>query len=897
MLLMIWTQLGRRGGRTVALGAAILVASLGFTVLTASARTSQLRTIGSVQAHARTVYDILVRPPGARSTAEVSQGLIAPGLLSASAGGISLAQWRRIQHVPGVEVAAPIAVLGYVAPHVHLILDTPQSGLRHASTVRVDAEWSDPPSPPRAANPQFWYVAAQAAGAPGKPPAEDSTCGPPTADASSSAGTTVVTAPSTFNCSFSVADLTREDSTVHSGVAVVYPFPLLLVAVDPAAEDTLDGLGTASSPGALTALTRSPKTGESDIGTITEVPVLMASKSPVGGSVTVGVRMLPDPANRAVAAGRPLSVLERMTGPVVTQHTFTAQAAYQQLRSAMSRFTPRWSAPGFTTQYWTAGAPKLAVGSGGVLQASTVQNDIKRLWVDPSYFSVAPVGADDTQFRPLALERDSVEGGHISGGPMLTRVGDFESSKLTGLADDTARILAGWDTVLTTGADAASRDALHDRPVSPSTAMGALVAPPPLMVTSIADMDPMLAGNWHPTQRSATPITAVRVRVSGVTGVDAASRARVRLAAERIRQATGLVVDVTVGASATTKTLSEPAGKFGRPALLLHQPWVKMGVATAIIAAVDKKSVVLFALILVVSALTVANSVFASVRERRTELGVLASLGWQRRHLFAIVAGEIATVAVCSGVLAGIVGMAVGRPLGTQIGVGRAALAVPVAALVALTAGVLPAWSAARSEPMAAIQPVVSRPRKASRVRSVGGMGRTNVTRNLGRTLVAALGLLIGVAGFTVLLAITLGFQGAFVGTVLGDAIIVQARGVDYAAVTAILVLAGLGVANVLYLSIRDRGPELATLHAIGWERRHLDRMLLTEGMAIAALGALPGATLGILGALALTGSLSPASLAAGGIGILVALLVTMAASVLSTGFVHRLPITVLLTE
>lgn len=562
------------------LGLAILVAALGFTVLTASSEASRLQTVGTVQAHARTVYDILVRPQGARSAAETSQGLVAPGLLSSSTGGISLAQWRQIQGVPGVDVAAPIAVLGYVAPHAVAAVTTGQAGSKQASTVRVNADWSIPGSRSRSANPQYIYVSAQAAGAAGSPPSQSSTCGSnSTGGGPLPPGSTVVTASSSVVCLFVPAATTDiNGATITALARVPYPFPMLLVAVDPAAESQLDGLDRASSPSALAALTRPPKSGSSNGELVTEVPVLMAAHSPVSSSVTVTVRRLPDRASGAILAGKPPAALAQMSGPVVAQQTFTSEAAYQQMRASMSRFSDRLGAPGLLTQYWSVGRPTFTTGSTGSLLARPVSNDLTKLWVDPSDFSVAPVGSDDTQFRSLTLHRQIADArSGIGGLPSLTRVGDFDPSKLTNLNDATAQILAGWDTVPTTGADAASKAALGDRPVPPSSNMGALVSPPPLMVTTIGAMNPVVGGDWQPSGQSATPITAVRVRVKDVTGVDPASRARVRLAAQRIQEATGLAVDVTVGSSATTKTISEPAGKFGRPALLLHQPWVRRG--------------------------------------------------------------------------------------------------------------------------------------------------------------------------------------------------------------------------------------------------------------------------------------------------------------------------------
>ena len=110
---LAWSQLRFRPGRALALLAGMLVAATAFTVLTAAARTAQIRTIGTVNAHFQPAYDILVRPAGARSSLESATGTVQPDFLSGIYGGITMAQWHQIQQIAGVQVAAPIAMVGY----------------------------------------------------------------------------------------------------------------------------------------------------------------------------------------------------------------------------------------------------------------------------------------------------------------------------------------------------------------------------------------------------------------------------------------------------------------------------------------------------------------------------------------------------------------------------------------------------------------------------------------------------------------------------------------------------------------------------------------------------------------------------------------------------------------
>ena len=133
---LAWWQARFRPARTLALIAGVLVAAAAFTVLTAASRTAQLRTTGAVSANFQPAYDILVRPKGARTAQENRTGTVQPDFLSGIYGGITMAQYHQIQQIPGVQVAAPIAMVGYAqlnARHVRA------GARRRARPVRLPA--------------------------------------------------------------------------------------------------------------------------------------------------------------------------------------------------------------------------------------------------------------------------------------------------------------------------------------------------------------------------------------------------------------------------------------------------------------------------------------------------------------------------------------------------------------------------------------------------------------------------------------------------------------------------------------------------------------------------------------------------------------------------------------
>jgi hypothetical protein len=88
-----------------------------------------VRTLGTVSANFKAAYDILVRPKGARTALESKTGTVQPDFLSGLYGGITMAQYRQIQQVPGVQVAAPIAMAGYAELNASRFVPVPKGAL------------------------------------------------------------------------------------------------------------------------------------------------------------------------------------------------------------------------------------------------------------------------------------------------------------------------------------------------------------------------------------------------------------------------------------------------------------------------------------------------------------------------------------------------------------------------------------------------------------------------------------------------------------------------------------------------------------------------------------------------------------------------------------------------
>jgi ABC-type antimicrobial peptide transport system permease subunit len=216
---------------------------------------------------------------------------------------------------------------------------------------------------------------------------------------------------------------------------------------------------------------------------------------------------------------------------------------------------------------------------------------------------------------------------------------------------------------------------------------------------------------------------------------------------------------------------------------------------------------------------------------------------------------------------------------------------------VAVAGGLLPAWRAARADPVSSVRPPVLAVRRAHHPRGITSLALLNVARTPGRTLIGVASLAIGIAALTMLIAVTVAFRGQIAGSLLGNAVTVQVRGVDYAAAGATAALGALAVADVVFLNIRERAAELATMRSFGWREGALARLVTTEGAVIGVIGSLAGAGLGLAGAAWLAGQLPARLLAIAAAAVAAGAVITAAATLLPAALLRRLPAAHLLGE
>jgi putative ABC transport system permease protein len=558
------------------------------------------------------------------------------------------------------------------------------------------------------------------------------------------------------------------------------------------------------------------------------------------------------PKGAAYDSGRQFA--EGLKGAVVERRTESVLPLYERIVAGVSdpSFAP-WKGLLPTDGFWTASPVRYRTLGPDRLAPLPTRNSTE-VWSTTSglAYTKPPMDNADVQFRPLHLRKklnQSIVDDLVN--PSMEVVGRFDPSRLPGFSPLSRVPLETYYPAVLVPGDAASRAALKGGSYLPDQNVGGYVSQPPLVLTTFAALKRYFFNPKYflglPDAVRKAPIGAIRIRVSGVKGPDALSIARIKVVAGRIHERAGLQVDITAGSSPHPVLIDLPAGKFGRPALTLKEGWSKKGVSVSFLNALDRKRLGFLILILATSAFVVANGAFASVRQRRREIGTLLCLGWAQRQIFSAVLSELALVGLVAGLLGAGLAAAGSAAFSLSLSVWQTLLVVPLALLLALVAGLLPAWRASRLLPLDAVRPAIAGELEGRRVRHLLGLALVNLRRVPARSLVAAGGLTVGVGALTLLVGIDQSFQGTLVGTLLGSAISLQVTGLDFLAVGLIVGLSALALADVLYVNLRERQAELVTLKTFGWSDRHLQELIALEALLLGAVGSVVGAFAGIL--------------------------------------------------
>src|SRR5919202_1533608 len=533
----VLSQLRHRPGRMLALGVAILAASASFVLLAAAAKTSGLRVTGSVKSNFRPAYDVLVRPRRSSTPLERADRLVRDNYLSGIFGGISLKQYREIKATPGVEVAAPIANVGYVLPWGEIPISIRRFLDRDpVQLYRLRLEWvaHNGSSVYPTGNLYVYYnrlhrfVAEPVGDYPGSPKEVVPGLGPLDVCGGFSASIRHVASPFNspdrlFCFSARTPQVNRNnfwnDHAAPKNVGAIAQgvYPILLSAIDPVQEERLVDLDRAVVSGRY--LDDADRVFLQNVGQFRRryVPVMVSTRPYVREKLRVTVERLrvrrPSDVPRLLVAGpcrRPFipcprgetveppagwprdttaySFLTSQPGAVVGRVEAPISVGYRGLLSGGS--VVRGFKTTYTANYWTVSETRYRRGGRGVLEplvtANSVQAYANPVYAETGFFQV-PADNRDLQFRRLRTHAGSgrILSGNVSAAPNFAIVGRYDPAKLPGFSPLSKVPLETYYPPLLEPVGTRSARTLGGRPLAPTQNLGDYIQQPPLMLTTI----------------------------------------------------------------------------------------------------------------------------------------------------------------------------------------------------------------------------------------------------------------------------------------------------------------------------------------------------------------------------------------------------------------------------
>lgn len=866
--------LGRRiGSLTAALG--LLTATFGFIVLAGTSKTAEAVLIGDIAKGWQTPYDLLVRPPGSANQLETTAGLIRPNFLSGLNGGITADQLNLIRKIPSVEVAAPIAVVGYEDFPASFVFDlgaqagaAPLSALRLSPTIAADAGMSHIALPPvyLIGSREGTVVVTQNQL---KTSAGSVSCNEGFLTLEPDEGGTPLCVAPNYSCpgvNVTICGASQPPGVPvgRPWIEVTFPEPLLLAGIDPVAEAQLDGLNHCVSSGHYFQNDGSLVKATTVGGATQTAPLLFSDRTFIQEDVRLEVARAANPSGLLHGvAPKDLQAWTSMA-PV----SFTADQAYR-----MSLQTGSWQNGFANPNLWVARQVHYDAASSATLAARSTPPDLSIyangiVGAEVSPINLAPPEATDVWFRSVATLPFSNTG---SSPLAFNQTGTYNPD-----------CLPGFNPLAGAGMEAYAPPTVQlpdGRTLGPTRSMGGYVNAPPVMLTSLDGaraMDDPKAFAGAPGDKF---ISAIRIKVGGTGVPGQAAEGRLTRVAAAIHDQTALQVDIVKGSSVRTLGIELSAGVFGRPQLSVTEKWSVKGVAFRFASAVQSQNLAVFTLILVGAMVLIGQTAYTAVRTRRREFGMLRAMGWPAGSVGWLVETEMILLGLAVGIAALPTGLALTHWLHVGIATWQWLAAVPLAVLVAAFAALVPAVTASRGLTIDVIRGG-GRIQRSRLPASILGLG---IRELLGAWRPeAALGIAAVTIGAALLGAVVL-VEGAFRGqldvTVLGTYLSAEVQPFHVVLAGLALAIGALAAAEVVTLSYLERQAGFAALRALGWSRFAIVQVVLGQALAFGVVGGLTGGLLVVAGGLLIGASLATVVLA--GLGAVCAGLAATALAVL----------------
>ncbi len=838
----------------------LILISMGVSLFFTLNEMNRDQALEQVQDYWRTDYDILVRPAGSTFLYdEAGNRLVEPNFLSGQQGGITDEQLELINSIDGIEVAAPVAFLGYFPVGMLIegeaVDDDPANAeapwlvYKNVRTFTMTDGWQE-----AVASDTLYDIENH------------------TDDFSMESYTGVLSFtgengekyPLPQSITSIYANLSGGENKVrlsgketwesrlayfeHENMQPIYQYNglfnlyLPVAAIDPQAEQALVGLEDALQEGRYLSFTDTYRIPNDSYSYF--IPVLINESSFQNISINIKTYRLTDPAQENLSlslSSGGITYLEGMQSELLGEKTTTLHDYFLQY---IRVFMKQGGLVGGTIWDYLRPSPVQYTQTAGQKAA---------LSISPSgvswYGPIPGVSVDPAQgaFRKALRDDFVLVEKHMGYSFGFAPVGIYDLAGLGGSTiNQVPQELYSAPTALLRE-DGDGNVLQQEVTIIPTNNPLGYLSQPPVMLTTLSAAKFLAQRDDY--------ISAVRIRVAGVETAGEASQRKIEKVAREIEELTGLQVDITLGSSPQTMLVDVQGSEKVQALGKLEELWVRQLVGITLQRDFTRFDSLLFAAMFFSFAVFLYSSVSLNLIGREQEIGVLKTIGWKDRRILGYLLSEALLLALVVGCIACLGTLGVTAWLGQPIALNRAVWIFPLMLGLFILGTAIPFIQASRRTPLSLLQQgeLHEGSGKASAF-NMRSLTSRNISKQRLRFATATLGLIPAFLALILFLFITMIMAGELSGSLLGQHIQVLIQPYHYWVMALIWLVCQLILLNVNAINLNKRKGEIGVLLTAGWKPATilftflketlysaLDSGLLAAGLAVGVLSLLQG--------------------------------------------------------
>lgn len=360
---------------------------------------------------------------------------------------------------------------------------------------------------------------------------------------------------------------------------------------------------------------------------------------------------------------------------------------------------------------------------------------------------------------------------------------------------------------------------------------------PPNIITTIEATEMLTNGN---------SISSIRIKINGVDGVGETSQKRVESIAKEIADKTGLVTVVTLGSSPqpTITEIQKGDSTLG----WIEQPWINIGNAITIFRETTLGYSGVIISMLLVAVVYVFSTSLVSFLSRRKEFSILLSLGWEITHIRNVLIIEAVMqwmmVVFISSSIEFIIYLRGGLFSTNNI------LYIATFGFLVYALSIIPlAFMVRKITPYEAMRTgeISTFGKRVMRTKGTMSLVLNNILSKWKRNLLSLLVIAMPTSLFSFYLFVTYRLQGVLYTSFLGEYVALNIDVTHYITLAIAFGLAILTTAEIMWQNITERKNEIGILQAIGWGRSAIRFSIIIEGAIIGFIAGLTGLIISII--------------------------------------------------